>query len=161
MGLEVDQALHDLVLGDGADLVHKDVALLDETVDDVTQQVVAVDGRDLDADGVGAVRVFLEGSRHDGIAILGSELDGFRTMPGMQGQPALLVLEAHDIVAGQGIADGAALEARILLVLEQFVQPPARLEGLGEIQPFGLGTDGVADADLHAVAPVKLGPQGR
>ena len=157
---EVDDAFDDIVLSVGLEAVHGEVLLFHEAVYDVPQQVVTVDCHDAYAHGVRILLRRAEVYGDDGVAVLGSELDGDGTVAAVDGDLAVCVLEAYYLVSGERGTLFTKDIAGVCAIAQGVMKHAACFVRLGIFEPLRLGDDVFRGADFHAVSAVELGLEG-
>ena len=130
-------------------------------VNQVHHDTRTIHGIDLDTGGIGAARQDGQLHVHNRIAVGCRQGNGIGAVAFVHQDLSVLVLEAHDLVARQGIALGAQVVRELVDVdtalVERHVDGTTRLVGADVTQPAIFGQLVHIGAHLHAVATLQFG----
>lgn len=161
MNGKFDVTRGNMVAGLRGETRHREVMVFHNTVNDVTQEVVAVDAEDLDPDRIKPVlhrSKVIDGD--DGIPLLGSDTDGVGTVAAVDSNRAASIPEADDFAPGHGLTF-IAQEVFIFRSLFQISEDmPPCLEGNRRVQPVRSRMDLIIRTDFHAVSAFEDGFDG-
>lgn len=141
--------------------VHRQFVPFHDAVQDVLQEVVAVDAHNFHPHRIQHVGIrdeVVDGD--DGVALFRGHPDGDRAVAAVDGHMAARILEADDLAAGHRIAVGAEGVLRLRQLVHVVLDLAAGLVGGDGVLPVRLGMGRRVGADLHAVSALEFGPKG-
>ena len=111
--------VHDEVHGHSMQVLDGEPKLVGNAVDDVAQQMIAVDGLHMDGDRVEDVFLFLELYVYDAVAKLRCHSDGIGAVTLMDTDTAVCFLESDDFLTGDRLAMLAAVVGRDVFLAQE------------------------------------------
>lgn len=151
---ECDGTRHDGIFRDSVEIVDGEVEVVGYAVDQVDEQVVAIDGSDIDGDRIESL-VRFEVDRHNVVALLRSEPYGYRTVAFMESDGAIGIFESHHFLARHRITVGTSVIGGLGLLLEILCDGLSGLVGHGCVEPVGGGVNLRVSEYLHNIAAVE------
>lgn len=106
---KLDGTVHDEIFCRCMQTLDGETQLVGDTVDDVTEQMVSVDGFYMNGYRIENVLLFLEINVDDAVAILRSQADGIRAVALVNRNIAICLLESDDFFARNRAAVLAAV----------------------------------------------------
>ena len=119
MDAKLDGTVHDEVHGHCMQVFDGESKLVSDAVDDVAQQMIAVDGLHMDGDRVKDVFLFFELYGYDAVAKLRCHSDGIGTVTLMDTDAAVCFLESDDFLTGDRLAMLAAVVGRDVFLAQE------------------------------------------
>ena len=157
----MDGAFDNVVGHLGVEVVHREVKPFGDAVDDVADEVEAVDGANARFDGIGGRGLRQKVNIDNGVAALGRKTDGQWTVAAVEGSVAGVVDKSDDLLSRQR----GTMRAAVGLPAAEFGSIGAEvalgLVGAHAVDPVGEGMGFGMDADFHACPVGELGLQRR
>ena len=143
------------------DAVDREMHLIVDDVNQVHHDARTIHGIDLDTGGIGAARQDGQLHIHNRISIGCRQGNGIGAVALVHQDLPVLVLEAHDLIARQGVALGAQVVGELVDVdtalVERHVDGSTCLVGVDVTQPAVFGQLVLFGAHLNAIATLQLG----
>ena len=145
----------------GREPVHRQLVPFHDAIQDVLQEVVAIDAHDFYPHRIqhfGIRDEIVDGD--DGIALFRGHPDGDRAVAAVDGHVTARILEADDFAAGHRVTVGAEGVLRLRKLVQVVLDLAAGLVGGDGVLPIRLGMGRRVGADFHAVSALEFGPKG-
>ena len=157
MDLELKGTLHYLVIGLGGDVCERKLHLVCDAIDDVHQQMVAVDSDNVHTNRIEEALVLVEIHGNNIITALRCKTYGNLAVAAVQSDVALGILETNHLITRQRTTLLTAVILELALFVEGAVYVRFCLECGYIVEPVLLWQYRIVTTNLHHITAFKLG----